>query len=502
MQVRWRQQEIVFASVIVAMLAIQVPVEQLSGAQLPLSSTRQSFELIGQPFNLFWNYLLPRVAPFIALLLIIASANLWLIPLLQKSFRVSALLVFTSISYIGLAGVLALSYWLEGAYLKYQSSEIGLQQLATSYALKMSLAILLPMAGYIILRELFINHIEKNKKHNEFWVLLCNKITSAVFIYIGGFIFFYIFGILRSDVAGIFYTFYLGALIINCFINIYALFPLMYRSQMPFSKFIWRFLIAPFLLALVEFLIFVGIAHNPNWIFPASVFLFVLVIGFPISWIIFQQQKEKLESFTKLRKDLGKTSANLQLLRSQINPHFLFNILNTIYGTAIQEKAVKTADNIQRLGDMMRFMMDENNQDYIPLDREIEYLKQYLFLQQSRTQGSDTITITSVFPEETCQNSIAPMLLVPFVENAFKHGVRMEQKSWINIRLLCNPDSILFEISNSLHAISENDPEKDRNGIGLENVKERLQLLYPGKHELILHESKDEFLVRLNISTL
>lgn len=501
MAIRWRQQEIAFAIVIIAMLAIQVPVEQLSGAQLPLTTTRQSFELVGRPFNLFLNYLLPRVAPFIALLLVIASFNLWLLPFLKKSFKLSVLLVYIILCYAGLTGVLALSYLLEGAYMQYEQPTINLQQLAVSYGLKTALALLLSMAGYFLIRELIISSISKSSKVNDFGILLCNKITGALFIYIGGFIFFAIFGILRSDIAGIFYTFYLGALLISCFINIYVLFPLQNRKNYSFKQFGWKFLIAPFLLAIVEFILFAGVTNNANWIFPLSIFLFVLIIGFPVSWILYQQQKEKLESVTKLRTSLGKTTANLQLLRSQINPHFLFNILNTIYATAIKEKAVVTADNIQRLGDIMRFMMDENNQDYILLDREIEYLKQYIFLQQTRIGDAENISITTDFPDSSCQNFIAPMLLVPFIENAFKHGIRLEQKSWVNIRLNCNAESLLLEVTNSLHPKPETDPEKLRNGIGLGNVKERLQLVYPSQHELIIHETVNEFLVRLSIKT-
>jgi LytS/YehU family sensor histidine kinase len=196
---------------------------------------------------------------------------------------------------------------------------------------------------------------------------------------------------------------------------------------------------------------------------------------------------------------LDESNANLQFLRSQINPHFLFNALNTLYGTALQENAVRAAEGIQKLGDMMRFMLHENNQDKIPMHKEIEYLQNYIALQKLRTQSSPSIQIRAEIDDSHCHHSIAPMLLVPFVENAFKHGISLQENSWIHIRLYCDEKTILFEVRNSVHARQEKDPEKDRSGIGMKNVLNRLRLVYPRQHQFFVNGDEKEFYVQLVI---
>ena len=111
----------------------------------------------------------------------------------------------------------------------------------------------------------------------------------------------------------------------------------------------------------------------------------------PLSWVLFQQGKGRILQLRGLEKALSRSKADLQFLRSQINPHFLFNTLNTLYGTALLERAADTAGGIQKLGDMMRFMLHENNMDRIPMEREIEYLKNYIWLQKLRTNSSPYI---------------------------------------------------------------------------------------------------------------
>jgi two-component system LytT family sensor kinase len=200
-----------------------------------------------------------------------------------------------------------------------------------------------------------------------------------------------------------------------------------------------------------------------------------------------------------LEKALVKSKADLQFLRSQINPHFLFNTLNTLYGTALQEEACNTASGIQKLGDMMRFMLHENTRDFIQMNREIEYLKNYISIQKLRTQSSAEISIEDNIDEQNCQHEIAPMLLIPLVENAFKHGISLKKKSWIKIRLDCNEKEIRFEVRNSIHPKRDDDPEKESSGIGFKNVVERLKLIYPGKHEIAVNADDKEFFVQLLI---
>lgn len=200
-----------------------------------------------------------------------------------------------------------------------------------------------------------------------------------------------------------------------------------------------------------------------------------------------------------LQKALGRSTADLDLLRAQINPHFLFNALNTLYGTALQENAPNTGEGIQRLGDMMRFMLHENHQEKIPLTREIAYLHNYISLQRLRTQVSPDIQISVSIDENRCEHDIAPMLLIPFVENAFKHGISLRNRSAITVSLSCDETKIYFDVYNTVHERPEPVTEKEGNGIGLTNVQQRLVLIYPQRHELDIRRTAAGFFIHLTI---
>jgi two-component system LytT family sensor kinase len=219
-----------------------------------------------------------------------------------------------------------------------------------------------------------------------------------------------------------------------------------------------------------------------------------------LSWFIYHSRIEKNKEITGLQTALGQSTANLDFLRSQINPHFLFNALNTIYATAIQENAGRTGEAVQKLGDMMRFMLQENVQQQIPLMREVDYLNNYIALQKLRTQTSVDIIIQTEIEQQINDLQIAPMLLIPFVENAFKHGISLREPSHIKVTLYTQGTQLFFDVCNSIHQKHENDPEKDRSGIGLENVKQRLELLYPDTHELMIRESAKDFFIHLTLN--
>jgi two-component system LytT family sensor kinase len=120
-------------------------------------------------------------------------------------------------------------------------------------------------------------------------------------------------------------------------------------------------------------------------------------------------------------------------------------------------------------------------------------------LQKLRIQDSGLINISEDITVEDCSHEVIPMLLIPFVENAFKHGINLNGPSWIKINLTCSHDSIRLEVRNSLHLKETNDPEKKHTGIGLLNVKERLMLFYEGRHELSYGATENEFLIKLVI---
>jgi two-component system LytT family sensor kinase len=283
--------------------------------------------------------------------------------------------------------------------------------------------------------------------------------------------------------------------------SFYNLIPHALSKPKPLLAYLWKVLIVLVLavlpLALLIFLI-TRDDQAPFIIAFVNVF-FQLVITTPFSWMLYKRYMQGSDEVISLQKELGKSTAKLDFLRSQINPHFLFNALNTLYGTAIQEKADRTGEGIQKLGDMMRFMLQENMQDKILLAREIEYLNNYINLQKLRTDAIPGVNIETEIEQQEQLAQIAPMLLIPFVENAFKHGISFRDPSYIKITLGLNEKELLFDVSNSNHKKVENDPEKNKSGIGLKNVKQRLELLYPKKHELIIRETDKDFFIHLTI---
>ena len=144
-------------------------------------------------------------------------------------------------------------------------------------------------------------------------------------------------------------------------------------------------------------------------------------------------------------------------------------------------------------------MLHENVQKKISLDREIEYLENYISLQRLRTDPSPEIIIEAQIQQQFDYAQISPMLLIPFVENAFKHGISFREPSHIKIALEKKENTLYFDVYNSIHPRLANDPEKEHGGIGLNNVKQRLQLLYPSKHELLIRENSREFFVHLTL---
>lgn len=256
-------------------------------------------------------------------------------------------------------------------------------------------------------------------------------------------------------------------------------------------KNLWEAGIAPFV-ALVYFLLFDAGG-------PLSFGILVIglitpcILGIGSAYLRYILVGEKRTFLTEITQ----TSAELGALRAQINPHFLFNALNTLYAIAMKENSEKTADGIQKLGDMMRFMLQENHQNRIPLAKEIEYLHNLIEIQQLRLDDNQQIDLKINLQNPDREVFIAPMLLNPLVENAFKHGISFRNPSWIYITLTHDPEHIFFKVHNSYHPKNELDPEKDSHGIGLDNVRKRLDLLYPDKHEFSIQVSEHDYFVSL-----
>ncbi|MFT4031733.1 MAG: sensor histidine kinase [Siphonobacter sp.] len=189
-----------------------------------------------------------------------------------------------------------------------------------------------------------------------------------------------------------------------------------------------------------------------------------------------------------------KLNTELSYLKAQINPHFLFNTLNSIYSLAI-EQSEATADAIVQLSAFMRYVTGEAQQDTVPLYKELEYIGHYVALQKIRLD--DTATIDFSVKGSPQNLIISPLILISFIENAFKYGVSPEKKSLITIHLVISNQQLLLMVTNQKVRIFQD--EEHSTGVGITNTKSRLELIYPDRHTLSIQETPATFRVDLTI---
>jgi two-component system LytT family sensor kinase len=201
-------------------------------------------------------------------------------------------------------------------------------------------------------------------------------------------------------------------------------------------------------------------------------------------WLGIENKKQEIEN--------EKLATELSFLKSQINPHFLFNTLNNIYSMALV-KSEATADAVLKLSSIMRYVMSETKHDTVPLDKEILFTRHYIELQKVRL--TDKVTIEFIVEGQTEGKQIAPLILIPFVENAFKYGVSTKEKSTLLFEIKATTDSIVFTCRNDM--ISHDKGTENNTGIGLKNTKRRLELLYAHAHKLSVTEENKQFIVEL-----
>lgn len=194
------------------------------------------------------------------------------------------------------------------------------------------------------------------------------------------------------------------------------------------------------------------------------------------------------------KRDKEIMEARLASLQSQINPHFLFNTLNSIYAKALPTSPL-SAEMVAKLSDMMRYAMRDVTRTSFPLEDEVEYVRNYIDLQKVRMDASVQL---EVFIEGDFEGyQITPMLLIPFVENAFKHGVNPEQRSKILIDLKMEGDELRLTVIN--HKVKVQKEINERSGVGLQNTRSRLGMIYPKQHLLMITETEKEYKVTLSI---
>ncbi|MGD0712247.1 MAG: histidine kinase, partial [Bacteroidales bacterium] len=207
-----------------------------------------------------------------------------------------------------------------------------------------------------------------------------------------------------------------------------------------------------------------------------------------IEWFKNDLQKRELEN--------DKLSAELSMLKAQINPHFFFNVLNNICSLA-RSKSEETETYIIKLSQLMRYNIYEQKEDKVLLKKEVQFIEDYIDIQKMRLIN----TVEVVFNKTGNLNHyhIEPMLLFPFIENAFKYGISYEVNSKITINLSVGQDSLVFSVFNTIHKSIDSIPHEKDKGIGLQNVLKRLSLLYADKHEISINNNDEEFSVLLKL---
>ncbi len=234
--------------------------------------------------------------------------------------------------------------------------------------------------------------------------------------------------------------------------------------------------------------------HPPTRFDAVSIFLFIMILALSIA-VKISALLQKTEQRV-VRAEADKTNAELSFLKAQINPHFLFNTLNNIYSLAIT-KSEHTADGIMKLSNIMRYVTDDITEDYVSLQSEIDCVSDYIDLQRLRLGKNDQIDFVVSGDQELLK--IAPLILMPFVENVFKYGISKHEESPIVIKLFSGQQSIRFFCSNKIYPVNK---KMDRTGIGLSNTRQRLQHLYPGKHVLNIVTENDYYTVSLTLNYL
>jgi LytS/YehU family sensor histidine kinase len=210
------------------------------------------------------------------------------------------------------------------------------------------------------------------------------------------------------------------------------------------------------------------------------------------SWFELQEVNKRI---TRIEKENIKSELNA--LKAQINPHFLFNSLNVIYSQAIK-KSNKTPNAIIQLSDILRYVIYDSTKDKVSIETEIKLIEDYIELQKFRIDTTSNIKFEHKVQNENCK--ITPMLLLPLVENSFKHGIKGElDHAFVNIKLEANINNILFEIENN-KGIGETVESDGNSGIGIANIRQRLTLLYPNKHKFDIEETTTIFKVNMRLS--
>lgn len=281
-------------------------------------------------------------------------------------------------------------------------------------------------------------------------------------------------------------------LLLFYYINYYVLVPALYfeKKFVPYSLavILWYLAIACLPVLLIPAAPPAGEPHHHHhgMFFLHHFSLFLVVLLFSNMVRINNRWKEA---------EREKLNADLSFLKAQVNPHFLFNSLNSIYSLALQGSD-KTAQAVVKLSGMMRYVIVDAAMDHVSLDQELQYIEDYVEMQRVRL--GETMSIQYRVDISSPGLEIAPLILIPFVENAFKYGVNPEEDSPIRLEISTAGRDLIMILEN--RKVVKSLGENLRGGVGIANVRNRLKLLYPGKHDLLIKEDSEKFSVHLSIT--
>ena len=240
-------------------------------------------------------------------------------------------------------------------------------------------------------------------------------------------------------------------------------------------------LISFFVIDICNMNFFFALRHQLDaivWFDPTTVLRFLIFAGFAVVYsyirglIWLRVQKANTE------KEMA--SASLHRLRSQIEPHFVFNSLNSVYALSMEESASKTSESIEELSTLFRYSLKESSLDKVPIENELEFIEKYIHLHKIRLSESQRSQVITSISWDKKPAVIAPLLLINFIENAFKYGISANKPSFVEIHLSVEDRKLLLIVKNSTHQ----DYKGVQNGIGLKNTQDRLELVYPGNYTL------------------
>jgi two-component system, LytTR family, sensor kinase len=279
--------------------------------------------------------------------------------------------------------------------------------------------------------------------------------------------------------------------------NAFFLFPRFLNRRRWLLYLLGSFLLilASFELKLLVLTIFFPEAHKEvsaaKFFLGPSIGIYVISCIYRVILDRIRMEREQKE------RQAAQLATELKFLRSQISPHFLFNVLTNLVSLA-RKRSDKLEPSLIMLSDLMRYMLYDTQGKRVELRTEVEYLNSYVELQKLRF-GNDVEIVSRIeLKEEDQSHSIEPMLLIPFVENAFKHGVSIVERPHIDIRLSVNGNCLCFEVCNAFDEAFSGGKEES-SGLGLKNVVSRLNLLYKGHHDLTIRKEKNQFHITLNL---